>query len=73
MNSSQEPTLQASHRDEQPVSLQLQLFVTPISGALADGTATHVGTDGYVEWRRRRLLLTNEYVASELAPPQRPR
>lgn len=26
------------------MSLQMQPFVTPISGALADGTAAHVGT-----------------------------
>jgi hypothetical protein len=48
------------------MSLQMQPFVTPISGALADGTATHVGTGGYVEWRRKRLLLTNEHVAREV-------
>jgi hypothetical protein len=48
------------------MSHQMQPFVTPISGALADGTATHVGTGGYVEWCRQRLLLTNEHVACEV-------
>jgi hypothetical protein len=48
------------------MSLQMQPFVTPISGALADGTATHVGTGGYVKWRLQRLLLTNEHVAREV-------
>jgi len=45
---------------------QLQPFVTPISGACANGTAVHVGTGGYVEWCRNRLLLTNEHVAREV-------
>jgi hypothetical protein len=40
--------------------------VTPISGALADDMATHVGTGGYVEWHRNRLLLTNKHVAREV-------
>ena len=48
------------------MSLQMQPFVTPISGALSDGTAKHVGTGGYIEWDRRRLLLTNEHVAREV-------
>ncbi len=48
------------------MSLQMQPFVTPISGALADNTAVHVGTGGYVEWRKKRLLLTNEHVAREV-------
>ncbi len=47
------------------LSFQLQPFVTPISGALGDGTAVHVGTGGYVEWGRERFLLTNEHVARE--------
>lgn len=41
------------------MTLHMQPFVTPISGVLNDGTAVHVGTGGYVEWRRRRLILTN--------------
>ena len=67
MNTSQQPTLQerlavASNL----MSLQMQPFATPISSALVDGTAIHVGTGGYVEWRRNRLLLTNEHVAREV-------
>lgn len=67
MNTSQQPTLQerlavASNL----MSFQMQPFVTPISGALADRTAILVGTGGYVEWRRKRLLLTNEHVAREV-------
>jgi hypothetical protein len=49
------------------MSLQMESFVTPITGALADGTATHVGSGGYIEWRRKQLLLTNEHVAREVA------
>lgn len=45
------------------MSLQMQPFVTPISGARADKTATHVGTGGYIDWGRQRFLLTNEHVA----------
>jgi hypothetical protein len=41
-------------------------FVTPVSGALPDGTGKHVGTGGYIEYRRRRLLLTNDHVAAKL-------
>lgn len=68
MNTSPQPT-----QEEQLavasnlMSLQMQPFVTPISGALADKTATHVGTGGYIEWRKKRLLLTNEHVAREVA------
>lgn len=68
MTTSPQPTLDerlavASHL----LSLQLQPFLTPISGALGDGTALHVGTGGYVEWGRKRFLLTNEHVAREVA------
>ncbi|MCI1438021.1 MAG: hypothetical protein LKH13_06325 [Acetobacter indonesiensis] len=67
MDTSKQPTLKewlavASNL----MSLQMQPFVTPISGALTDGTAIHIGTGGYVEWRRKRLLLTNEHVAREV-------
>jgi hypothetical protein len=48
------------------MSFQMQPFVTPISGALADGTGIHIGTGGYIEWRRELLLLTNEHVAREV-------
>src|ERR1700693_852043 len=67
MDTSQQPTLQERRAVvSNLMSLQMQPFVTPISGALADGTAIHVGTGGYVEWRRKRLLLTNEHVAREV-------
>jgi len=45
------------------MKFQMQNFVTPISGALVDKTAKHVGTGGYVEWNKTRFLLTNEHVA----------
>lgn len=48
------------------MSFQMEPFVTPISGALADGTAIHVGTGGYIAWHRKRVLLTNEHVAREV-------
>jgi len=67
MNTSQQPTLQEQLAvASNLLSIQLQPFVTPISGALVDGTAIHVGTGGYVEWHRNRLLLTNEHVAREV-------
>lgn len=67
MNTSQQPTLQEQLAvASNLLSIELQPFVTPISGALVDGTAIHVGTGGYVEWRRNRLLLTNEHVAREV-------
>ncbi len=48
------------------MSHQMQSFVTPISGAISDRTATHVGTGGYIDWHRQRLLLTNEHVARDI-------
>ncbi|MBB4506321.1 hypothetical protein [Rhizobium leguminosarum] len=67
MDTSQQPTLEERLAVvSNLMSLQMQPFVTPISGALTDGTAVHVGTGGYVEWRRRRLMLTNEHVAREV-------
>jgi len=67
MDTSQQPTLEEQLAIvSNLMSLQMQPFVTPISGALTDGTAVHVGTGGYVEWRQRRLLLTNEHVACEV-------
>ncbi|MCG6115546.1 MAG: hypothetical protein MEQ84_10150 [Mesorhizobium sp.] len=68
MNTSSQPTLQerlavASNL----LSFQLQPFITPISGAIAEDSAVHVGTGGYIEWRRKRLVLTNEHVAREVA------
>jgi hypothetical protein len=47
--------------------LQMQPFVTPISGALEDGTAVHVGSGGYVEFQRQRFLLSNHHVAAAVA------
>jgi hypothetical protein len=67
MGANQQPTLEEQLAVvSNLMSLQMQAFVTPISGALADGTATHVGAGGYVEWHRNRLLLTNEHVAREV-------
>lgn len=49
------------------LALQLAPFVTPISGKLDELTGQHVGSGGYIHWRGKRLLLTNEHVAATVA------
>ena len=66
MNASQQPTLQ-EHLAVVSNLMSFQMpLVRPISGALRDKTARRVGTDGNVEGRRQRLLLTNEQVVREV-------
>ena len=50
----------------QTMSFQAQPFLTPISGALSDNTARHVGSGGYVSFQNKRFLITNEHVAREV-------
>lgn len=49
------------------MALQMAPFVTPISGVLDDNSGKHVGSGGYVHWRGKRLLLTNEHVAKTVS------
>lgn len=45
---------------------QMAPFVTPISGILDADSGQHVGSGGYIHWRDKRFLLTNEHVAATL-------
>ncbi len=49
------------------MALQMAPFVTPISGVLDDNSGKHVGSGGYVHWRGKRLLLTNDHVAKTVS------
>ena len=50
----------------QTMSYQAQPFLTPISGALPDDTAKHVGSGGYICFQNKRFLITIEHVAREV-------
>ncbi|WP_146208957.1 hypothetical protein [Azospirillum sp. TSO22-1] len=65
---SEEPTLEDRLATvSNLMTLQMAPFVTPISGILDENSGQHVGSDGYVHWRGKQLLLTNDHVAATVA------